>query len=69
MELDRNQLKILALRERISQIVTEYEDKDADRRVEITENMTRIQELEQRVAELENKDEDVSKDEDSNEAS
>lgn len=50
--LDRNQLKVLALRERIATLVVEYEDKDAERRIEITEFGERIKELENEVAML-----------------
>lgn len=34
---NRLQLKIVALKQRLSEIVVSYEDKDSDRRVEITE--------------------------------
>lgn len=34
--MDKNELKILALRERISQLTTDYEDKIADLRVALT---------------------------------
>lgn len=34
--MDRNELKIMALRERVAQLTAEYEDKVADLRVELT---------------------------------
>lgn len=34
--MDRNELKVMALRERVAQLTAEYEDKVADLRVELT---------------------------------
>lgn len=34
--MDRNELKIMALRERVAQLTADYEDKVADLRVELT---------------------------------
>lgn len=53
-KMTRDQLKVLALRERIATIVVEYEDKDADRRIVITEQEQRINELLAQVEELQN---------------
>lgn len=53
------QLKIQALKERISLLVTDYEDKDSDKRVQITllsntnqQLDTKVKELEAQIAEL-----------------
>ncbi len=51
-KLDRKDMKILALRQRIAEIVVEYEDKDADRRIEITELAERAQKAEAELAEV-----------------
>lgn len=45
MELDRKDLKIEALKQRLAEITVQYEDKDADRRVEITFLTNQVQEL------------------------
>ena len=50
---DRKDLKIQALREKISTLVTTYEDAAADYRVEITVLSNQVQTLQQRVNELE----------------
>lgn len=47
------ELKIQALKERLSELVTEYEDRDANRRVEITILSNEGDQLRGRVAELE----------------
>lgn len=44
--MDRNELKIMALRERFAQQVSNYEDTVADLRVELTLQAQRIKELE-----------------------
>jgi hypothetical protein len=53
-ELTRDQLKIMALRERLSQVVVEYEDRDADRRVDITQQGNEMQKLAEENARLNN---------------
>ena len=71
MSLDRKDLKIQALRERVSALTTEYEDKVADLRVELTINSAEfeqametmkayIQELESRLSEEENVPQEIS---------
>lgn len=50
--LDRKDLKIQAFKERIAELSFQYEDRDADRRVDLTEAASRIQELEQQVSTL-----------------
>jgi hypothetical protein len=52
--MDRKDLKIQALRERISVITTEYEDKNADLRVELTVVSEQRDEFLKRLQELEN---------------
>jgi len=69
-ELQQNffklELKLQALRERLSNVVTNYEDQDADRRVQITllgkeneELSARVRELENSIRELESVKEDT----------
>lgn len=53
---DRKDLKIQALRERIAQIVVEYEDKDADRRIVITEYENLINNLQQQLQDAQGTD-------------
>lgn len=52
MSLDRKDLKIQALKERVSTLTTDYEDKVADLRVELT--VTTI-ELNERLADLQSR--------------
>lgn len=51
--IDRNELKVQALTERVAQLTAEYENKIADLRVELTvvtnESQERISELEAQV--------------------
>jgi len=56
--MDRNELKILALRERVAQLTAEYEDKVADLRVELTLVSEELSQFKQ------NADIDVPQDED-----
>lgn len=51
-QTDRRDLKILALRESLAQIVTKYEDRDADRRIEITEAYEEIERLKDELKKL-----------------
>lgn len=51
-QLDRKDMKIIALKERLAEITVQYEDKDADRRIAITEAGQRIEELEAQVGDL-----------------
>lgn len=44
--MDKNELKVMALRERVAQLTAEYEDKIADLRVELTLQAQRLEELE-----------------------
>lgn len=53
MELDRKDLKIEALRQKVAKIVTDYEDKEADLRVEVTLLANERDQLQSRVNELE----------------
>lgn len=46
-KLSRDQLKVIALRQRIGEIVSEYEEKIADIRATFTQQMDSIQELAQ----------------------
>lgn len=53
MDIDRNEYKVMALRERMAQIVSEYEDRIADLRVELTIVSQRLERYEtEREAEL-----------------
>jgi uncharacterized protein YeeX (DUF496 family) len=54
--MDRNELKIEALRQRIAQLSVEHEDRAADYRVEITLLGEELNNLRNRVAELESAD-------------
>lgn len=56
--MDRNELKIMALRERVAQLTAEYEDKVADLRVELT---IVSQERDELLAEKDSKDAPSSK--------
>lgn len=51
-ELSPSDLKAIALKERLSAIVSDYEDKDADRRVEITFLTKKIEDLEKTIENL-----------------
>jgi hypothetical protein len=73
MEFDKQQLKNIALRQRIGELTSEYEDKVANLRVEVTiltNNLEKIQEerdlLQRQVDEHENhsKDRELARDED-----
>lgn len=44
--MDKNELKVMALRERVAQLTADYEDKIADLRVELTLLTQRLEELE-----------------------
>ena len=44
--MDKNELKVEALRQRVGQLTVEHEDRAADYRVEITLLTQRLQELE-----------------------
>lgn len=57
--MDRKELKIQALRERIAEITTMYEDKVADLRVEITFNAEAIREKDELIKALSTPDETV----------
>jgi hypothetical protein len=48
---DRKDMKIQALKERLAEITVMYEDRDADRRIALTEAGFRIEQLEKEVAE------------------
>lgn len=61
--MDRNELKVVALRERVSELTTAYEDRAADYRVEITLLTNENEELRRRIVELEAPDETESYDE------
>lgn len=52
METDKKELKILALRERISALTTEYEDRTADLRVELTVVSNELDETRRQLAEV-----------------
>jgi hypothetical protein len=51
-EVSPSDLKVIALKERLSVIVSDYEDKDADRRVEITFLSKKIEDLEKTIENL-----------------
>lgn len=50
--MDRKDMKIEALKQRLAEITVQYEDRDADRRIEITEMAQKIKELEDALIEL-----------------
>lgn len=53
MELDRNQLKVQALLERVSNLTRQYEDQDAERRVDITSLGLQLQEAQEKLKQYE----------------
>lgn len=55
-QVDRKDLKVQALLEKISNLTTQYENQVADLRVELTVSEIEKQNLEQRVTELETPD-------------
>lgn len=60
--MDKNELKVIALRERIAQLTAEYEDKVADLRVALTISEAEKEELINQIKDSnEKKDEDTSK--------
>jgi len=52
--MDRNELKVKALLERVSVLTSQYENQDADRRVEITVLTQQVQDLQREVENLRN---------------
>ena len=50
--LDRKDLKILALKEKLGQIVSDYEERIADLRVELTLTAQQVQEMSDKITEL-----------------
>ena len=51
-QLDRKDMKILALKQRLAEVVVEYEDRDAERRIEITELSEALQSAHSEIARL-----------------
>lgn len=51
--MDRNELKVMALRERVAALTADYEDKVADLRVELTLVSQELEEFKSKEAEAE----------------
>lgn len=58
-EYSRDKLKVLAFKERVSTLTTEYEEKIAELRIDLTISEENNRQLQLRVAELEKDDNDV----------
>ena len=54
--MNDNELKIVALKERMGQIVTDYEEKVADLRVIVTKQQQQLEHLESQLANAVNND-------------
>jgi uncharacterized protein YeeX (DUF496 family) len=57
--MDRKDLKVQALLENISNLTTQYENKIADLRVELTETSQQLEEAYYRIQQLENESAEV----------